>query len=150
MATKAAPSKAIAKVEDGPKLMTEKQARAVTDQIRTGLGKTLDLIKKAFDGQAWKVLQHGTEGRPYKDWDEYVKAEFADIPLTLPRAKRKETVVSLHSLGWSTRAIAPVVGADNKTVHNDIKEAEAAAPTVENSTDDGDIIDGQIVTRSKW
>ena len=146
-----ATSKAVAKIDDGPKELTQAQAQKITDRIRAGLNKTaetLELIKQARDGKAWKVL-HDCNGDTYKSWEAYVTGEFPETALKLPSARRKEVVMTFHNLGWSTRAIAPVVGGvDNKTVHNDIKEVEAAAPTVENSTVAGDdlpIIDGEIV-----
>jgi hypothetical protein len=50
--------------------------------------------------------------------------------MRLERDVRQELVAELHAQGMSTRAIAPIVGVDNKTVHNDIKRIAG----VENST----------------
>lgn len=44
-----------------------------------------------------------------------------DAPLQPERDARQELVAELSAAGMSTRAIAPIVGVDNKTVHNDLK-----------------------------
>jgi IS30 family transposase len=46
----------------------------------------------------------------------------------LARGERQEMVAMLSAEGMSTRAIAPIVGVDNKTVHNDLRRVENSTP----------------------
>ena len=51
-----------------------------------------------------------------------------DEPLRLARDDRKELVGILAAEGMSTRAIAPIVGVDRKTIERDISGATNVAP----------------------
>jgi hypothetical protein len=50
--------------------MNKAEATAITQRIRKAVDDTFDLLRKAYDGKAWKVLG-------YASWEAYVKAEFA-------------------------------------------------------------------------
>jgi len=60
---------------------------------------------------------------------------FADAPLRLERDARQELVAELASQGMSTRAIAPIVGVSNKTVHEDIAGVTSVTPARRALTD---------------
>jgi len=92
--------------------------------VRENMPKLQALIDEARDCGDDRLLG-------YASWTAYVSDAFSDEPMRLPREERQQLVAMLAGEGMSTRAIAPIVGVDNKTVHNDIKRA--AAP-VENST----------------
>lgn len=111
--------------------------------------------------RAWEALGH-------KSWAECVEERGAQ--LRLPRADRREMVALLADEGMSSRAIAPVVGANYATVTRDIKsvaDATDAPRTVKSldgvdrtfqprpepphtvNTDTGEVIDkttGEVIT----
>jgi hypothetical protein len=95
------------------------EARALTDQIRTGLGTLRELITRAYRGRAWIALG-------YESWDAYCIREFDTSWLRVPREERPEMVASLRQSGLSVRAIASATGAGVGTIHREI-EAGAAA-----------------------
>ena len=80
--------------------------------------------------RAWEVLG-------YKSWAECVEERGAQ--LRLPRADRREMVALLADEGMSSRAIAPVVGANYQTVQKDIRtglvESRPDAPRTVKSLD---------------
>src|SRR5690554_7207364 len=103
--------------------LTEPEARRLTIRIRNlaesveeSLSKLADLIAEARDRKAHEALG-------YRSWTEYVAQEFGRSPLQLDRDDRRELVVKLRGMGMSTRAIAPVVGASQKTVDRDVRES---------------------------
>lgn len=95
--------------------LSHSEAQNLTDRIRQKLEETWTLIQQAYHSKAWKALG-------YSSWDDYCTTEFADSRLRLPRGERREIVSSLHSSGMSQRAISSVLGADPKTVRNDLRE----------------------------
>jgi len=58
-------------------------------------------------------------------------SSLADEPMRLGREERQELVGYLSGEGLSTRAIAPIVGVDNATVHRDRARVANATPEVE-------------------
>lgn len=116
-------------VPAGP--LSEHDARLLTDRIRATAREVADrlvrlrvLVEQARAGQAWVALG-------YASWTAYL-AETLE-PMRLPRDERREVVGYLTEQGMSTRAIAPVVSADPKTVVND-RRAIAAVTGGESST----------------
>lgn len=108
--------------------LTVEDARRLTDRIRLlgeNLADTLDkmaeLIDQARTGSAWLALG-------YRSWTEYVATEFASVLPRLGREPRQEFVRALDSRGMSTRAIAPIVGADHSTVVRDLARGASAPP----------------------
>ena len=86
--------------------------------------------------EAQREGDHETMG--YRSWPEYIAALFSDTPLMrLSRDERKVIVADLAEQGMSSRAIAPVVGANPKTVQRDIASATnvADAPRTVKSID---------------
>jgi hypothetical protein len=91
--------------------------------VRDNLFKLKNLVEEAKASNAWNILG-------YASWTAYLADTLGDEPMRLGREERQELVGYLSGEGLSTRAIAPILGVDNKTVHNDIRRIEA----VENST----------------
>lgn len=75
---------------------------------------------------ARELEDHITLG--YASWTAYVRDLFGDEPLRLARDVRRELVAELADAGMSTRAIAPIVGVDNATVHRDLGRVANATP----------------------
>jgi len=76
-------------------------------------GKVLDLITEASEN-------HDHIALGFKSWTEYVRTEYAGLLTRLTVEDRRETVLILSRTGMSTRAISPVVGVNNATVHRDL------------------------------
>lgn len=106
-----------------PVKMELNEAKRITERIRLLVNtitetteKVVDLIEQAKAGDAWRALG-------YDSWTAYVSVEFASVLEKLTKAERIPIVAKLSETGMSTRAIAPIVGVSNKTVHNDIVKA---------------------------
>lgn len=96
------------------------EAERITAQINDKLDGIADnfelvmpLIRDALTREAWKALD-------YSGVSEYVSTRFAAAFSRMPRELRQPVVRELSASGMSTRAIAPVVGTSNKTVHQDL------------------------------
>lgn len=72
--------------------LTPSDARALTDQIKTGVEAVWHLITRAYTERAWSVLG-------YESWDDYCTREFGTSRLRLPREERAEVVASLRENG---------------------------------------------------
>ena len=105
--------------------MTREEAERLTERIRltaTSFMETRDklaaLIREAQEGRAHEALG-------FASWTAYVAAVCSDTPLMrLSRDERRVIVADLAEQGMSTRAIAPVVGANYKTVQKDVRESK--------------------------
>lgn len=104
---------------DGP--LDAGAAARLTVHIRdawTDIGAQLlrlrELVEQARAGEAWRILG-------FSSWTAYL----TDVlpPLSLPREQRREVVGWLSGAGMSSRAIAPIVRVDQKTVVNDRRRA---------------------------
>lgn len=110
--------------------MSREDAERLTEQIRhtattfmEARDKLSRLVREAQEGQAHLALG-------YRSWTEYVAAVCSDTPLMrLSRDERRVIVSDLAEQGMSTRAIAPVVGANFATVSRDL-----ATPPVADAT----------------
>jgi len=78
-------------------------------------------ITTAYESRDWETLG-------YADWDSYVQDRFGDKLLRLTRAGRESLALTLNATGFSTRAIAPVIGVSKSTV------AELVSAGVQNRT----------------
>lgn len=96
--------------------LTTKQARKVTDDIRT-LGENLiEKVTVAYRGRVWLALS-------YKSWDEWKAGELAGVEL--PR----DVIPALRAEGLSHRAIATVTGLSKGTVANELpKDGQLPEP----------------------
>lgn len=87
--------------------LTTKQARKVTDDLRT-LGENLiEMVTVAYRGRVWLALH-------YKSWDEWKTGELAGVEL--PR----DVIPALRAEGLSQRAIATVTGINKDTVGKEL------------------------------
>lgn len=108
-------------------------ARRLTERIRLAAtnytdakAKVLALVDEAKAGNAHLALG-------YKSWTAYLSDVLSDEPLRLARDDRAELSRDLADRGMSTRAIAPIVGADHVTVSRDIAKSTVAKATVDPS-----------------
>lgn len=108
--------------------MSEHDARRITERIRLtaftareSLEKLQALVAEAQEGQAHVALG-------YASWTAYLADVLGEEPLRLPRDQRQALVGYLAGEGMSTRAIAPIVGVDNATVHRDLRRVADATP----------------------
>lgn len=107
--------------------MSHAEAERLTERLRIAVVNYADarkkvqaLIERAQAGRAWEVLG-------FQSWTAYVSEVLGEQPMRLPREERREMVAMLSSTGMSTRAIAPVVGANQATVTRDIRASDANA-----------------------
>ena len=106
-------------------------ARDINEQIARYTERAAFL----WSHRAWEVLGH-------KTWAECVEERGAQ--LRLPRADRREMVALLDQKGMTTRAIAPVVGANHNTVARDLAGVSNETPDAEPRTKTG--LDGKTYT----
>jgi hypothetical protein len=89
------------------------EARALTDQIKTGVEAVWQLVTQAYTERAWAALG-------YRSWDDYLVIEFGRSRLQLPREDRAEVVSSMRESGLSERAIAAATGLGRTTVQREL------------------------------
>lgn len=112
--------------------MSRESAERLTERIRmvaTTFMETRDklstLIHEAQEGRAHEALG-------FRSWTEYIAAVCSETPLMrLSRDERRVIVSDLAEQGMSTRAIAPVVGANQATVVRDLGARDANASPAE-------------------
>jgi transposase-like protein len=109
-----------------PLALTTDEARRLTERIRLAArtfaesrDKVIALVGEAKAGDAHTALG-------YPSWTAYLTDVLGDEPLRLPRDDRKEMVALLAAEGMSTRAIAPIVGASQSTIRDDVKELSSS------------------------
>lgn len=115
-------------------IMGEHDARRITERIRLtaftareSLEKLQALVAEAQEGQAHVALG-------YASWTAYLADVLGDEPLRLPRDQRQQLVGYLAGEGMSTRAIAPIVGASQKTVDRDVRQVVSQMTHVDPDT----------------
>lgn len=128
-------------------LMTEAQARALFDSIRTAAMDAADrvenvkaLIEEARDREAWRSAG-------YLSWTACAVAEFGGALPKLERDARRELVASLTEVGMSSRAIAPIVGVDKETVNADRRSGGRNLPpdAADECDPDAEIVDAELL-----
>lgn len=117
-------------VAPGP--LSEQDAQVLTERIRQTardvadrVTRLLQLVEQALAGEAWVALG-------YASWTAYLADTLE--PMRLPLEERREVVGWLTGRGMSTRAIAPIVSVDQKTVSNDRRAIAAATAGEEDSS----------------
>lgn len=100
--------------------ITADEARRLTERIRLTAHSARESIEKlhALVDEAKAGNAHLALG--YASWTAYLSEVMGEEPLRLARDQRQELVGFLAGEGMSTRAIAPIVGVSNKTVHQDL------------------------------
>lgn len=108
--------------------MSEQEAQKLTERIRLtahnyteARAKLQELVAEAKEGNAHLALG-------YASWTAYLSEVLGEEPMRLARSERQEMVQLLSSEGMSTRAIAPIVGADHVTVSRDLGRVANATP----------------------
>lgn len=108
-------SEVIALEVESARRLTER-IRLIAQNVADNVTKLRELVQQAKESDAHVALG-------YSSWTAYLTDVFGDEPLRLARDVRQELVAELSAQGMSTRAIAPILGVDPKTVHNDIVRA---------------------------
>jgi hypothetical protein len=106
----------------------DKRIRLLVGTINDNLAKLYELVEQAKAGEIHKALG-------YPSWTAYV-ADVFTVQVRLDRGQRRELVGYLSGEGMSQRAIADVIGVDQKTVSNDLR-----LPGEENSSPEPEPID---------
>ncbi|QWT24973.1 hypothetical protein KPL76_06345 [Subtercola sp. PAMC28395] len=116
------------------RIYSKTEAQRITDDLksagvsaRRSLDRLYDLMDEARNGNVWQVLG-------YASWTAYLAETLGGSPMRLPRDERHEVVSLLAGEGMSTRAIAPIVGVDQKTVARDIQGEANASPVAHRET----------------
>jgi hypothetical protein len=117
---------------------TRDEAERLTERIRltaTNYVEARDKLAALLD-EAQQRQVHAALG--FASWTAYLAATFADQPMILPTAERREVVGMLAAEGMSTRAIAPIVGVTQRQVARDAEQVRhdvsPAARSVDTST----------------
>jgi hypothetical protein len=107
--------------DDGSARRRAERIRLLFGHIADEWDKALTLLAEAAERRDWRSLG-------YPSWDEYLAGEFGEALHRLRPDHRREVVGVLVGEGMSTRAIAPIVGVSNKTVHKDMKVLPEVTP----------------------
>lgn len=108
-------------------LLSEDDARALTETIRLALTVAWDGLGRAYAGQAWRALD-------YPSWEAYCAAEFGGERLRLAPSTRREVFGKLHrEFGMSARAIEAASGYNKSTVATDLRHPDAGCEDVATS-----------------
>ncbi|POY04852.1 hypothetical protein C3469_04360 [Mycobacterium kansasii] len=94
----------------------DQRIRLLAGSIGDSLAKLHQLVDEAKQGEIHKALG-------FSSWTAYL-ADALTIHVQLGREQRRELVGYLSGEGMSQRAIADVVGVDQKTVSNDLRSGE--------------------------
>lgn len=115
------------------RMVTKGEAERLTERIKltiesidTSLVKLRNLVDEAQNSNTWQMLG-------FASWTAYVASLFEGRKVALGREDRQTLTTMLADQGMSTRAIAPIVGASQRTVANDVSKVahlESDAPKV--------------------
>ena len=97
--------------------LTAKGARKLLDQIRRSVENLSDLIRSAWEQEAWKAAG-------YANWDECCQLEFPELRVTAEQ--RLRVVGELTESGMSDRAIAVALRISDRTVNRTRLERSGA------------------------
>ena len=97
------------------------EARTLTEEIKTAVAMTWDLIVDAYKRKAWSALG-------YSSWADYCEGEFNASRLRLPRDERSEVVAALSGVGMSVREIAAATGESKSTVSRELAGVPNGTP----------------------
>jgi DNA-binding Lrp family transcriptional regulator len=129
--------------------LTPAKARKLTEDIKKAATNSTELFIKAWNDRIWLAYPNGqfdTSKGAAVAFLEWVKVELAEDRPRLPKAKRLELTASLKNEGRvSQTVIAEILGVDQKTVSNDLRDAEEAGTEV---TRESVGSDGRTYTRS--
>lgn len=100
-------------------MMDAPNARKLFDQIRKSVETLSDLIRAAWEQEAWKAVG-------YASWDDCCAVEFPELKVT--SLQRLRVVGELTNSGMSDRAIAVALNVDNHTVARSRSGGESSPP----------------------
>lgn len=109
--------------------LSKAEARKLTNQIKKDLNagadtaekmnavmeEAADLMAEAFAKKVWLSLEHAS-------WEDYVASELGEVRVRLERSMRQSLVYRMAQKELSTRAVAAIIGVDQKTVSNDLRQ----------------------------
>jgi hypothetical protein len=98
----------------------DRRIRLLVGTIHDQIAKLYELVDKAKRGNVHEALG-------FSSWTAYL-ADVFTVDVRLKRQQRRELVSYLSGEGMSQRAIADVVGIDQKTVGNDLRREENSSP----------------------
>lgn len=124
--------------------LSESEAQKLTEKIRITAHNYADARQKLQGYVAEAKAGNAHLALGYASWTAYLSEVLGEEPMRLARGERQEMVQMLSAEGMSTRAIAPIVGASQRTVVNDVEQVSNFAH-VEPSLVQG--IDGKTYTR---
>ena len=101
------------------------------DQIKSTLHSMIDFKESFLDLITEAYENHDHIALGFKSWTDYLRTEYGGLLTRLTVEDRRETVLILSRTGMSTRAISPVVGVDNATVHRALAGVAFATPADE-------------------
>lgn len=100
--------------------MSERDATQLTEKIRITAHNYADARQKLQGYVAEAKAGNAHLALGYASWTAYLADVLGEEPMRLARGERQEMVQMLSAEGMSTRAIAPIVGASQKTVARDV------------------------------
>lgn len=95
--------------------LDRKRAEALTRDLREALDLAVELLGRAWRGEAWRALGYGS-------WAEYCREELPQLAVLvrgMPPEERRPKVAALRAAGMSLRAAAEVTGLSPNTVKAD-------------------------------
>lgn len=133
-------------IETTDHLLTEQEARRLTERIRTALDRVstawADLAERI--GEAYERRADLALG--YSSWAEYAEAELKP-PSALAAEVRRELVGLLSARGMSPKAVAPAVGVTRRRVSQIRAEVEQGGNDFHpDPTEHIDLTTGEILT----
>jgi hypothetical protein len=112
--------------------MSEHDATKLTEKIRITAHNYADARQKLQEYVTEAKAGNAHLALGYASWTAYLAEVLGEEPMRLARGERQEMVQMLSAEGMSTRAIAPIIGATEGTVRNDLRAgAKNYAPEIE-------------------
>ena len=116
------------------------QARRLTTEAQNEFKSAVDHSQRGWSLIEEVVSRGGWQSLDYRSPGDYVAAEFDGALAGLNVTQRRLAVREATGLGYSTRAIAPVVGANQATVVRDRAGDAPASPQTPESAHGGEAV----------
>jgi DNA-binding transcriptional regulator YhcF (GntR family) len=87
------------------------------EKMNKSLEEAADLMAEAYGKKVWISLDH-------ESWEAYVGAELGEVRVRLERGMRQSLVYRMAQKELSTRAVGAILGVDQKTVSNDLRQMQ--------------------------
>lgn len=100
--------------------LSELEARALTNEIKTKQTEMWVLLGRAYAGRAWEALGYAPGA---KGWADYCAKEFGDVGqyALKPAARREIVKVWMLEHGMTQGAVATGMGVSKGTTNNDVQ-----------------------------